>query len=152
MQESQVSLLMLLLTPVASFPVALAPTFTDSGLYLSFGQKRTVSSFALRGLRGGFVADAQQQIFAAARREASKTDSVSQKASVSTEFEVPPPAPGSTPLSLHNNCKRFYWRLAGNGASVLVIGVAGGSGGGKSVFCKKLKSIVSNICPTVVLR
>ncbi len=50
---------------------------------------------------------------------------------------------------------RFYsaiCHLAGNGASVLVIGVAGGSGGGKSVFCKKLKSIVSNICPTVVLR
>lgn len=41
---------------------------------------------------------------------------------------------------------------AGNGANVLVIGVAGGSGGGKSVFCKKLESIISGICPTVVLR
>ena len=103
--QSQFGLLMLLLTPVASFPVALAPTFTESNIYLSVRQKRTVSSFALRGLRGGFVADAQQHIFAAARREASKADLVSQKSSVSTEFEIPPPAPGFQSLSLQQHCK-----------------------------------------------
>ena len=108
MQASHVSLLMLLLTPVVSFPVAFTPTFTDSRLHLSFRQKRTVSSFALRGLRGGFVADAQQHIFAAARREASKTDLVSQKASVSTEFENPPPAPGSMPLSLQTTLQSDF--------------------------------------------
>eukprot|EP00292_Cryptomonas_paramecium_P023497 CAMPEP_0113697426 /NCGR_PEP_ID=MMETSP0038_2-20120614/22127_1 /TAXON_ID=2898 /ORGANISM="Cryptomonas paramecium" /LENGTH=150 /DNA_ID=CAMNT_0000620435 /DNA_START=21 /DNA_END=469 /DNA_ORIENTATION=- /assembly_acc=CAM_ASM_000170 len=39
----------------------------------------------------------------------------------------------------------------GAGSNVLVIGVAGGSGGGKSVFCKKLESIIREICPTIVL-
>jgi hypothetical protein len=111
MQASQVSLLMLLLTPVASFPVSLSPKFTDPSLFLSFPQRKPVSSFALRGLRGGFVADAQQHIFAAARQEASKADLVSQKASVSTEFEIPPPAPGATRFPLQ---KHFIAILLGN--------------------------------------
>ncbi|KAJ1492262.1 hypothetical protein T484DRAFT_1771912, partial [Baffinella frigidus] len=36
-------------------------------------------------------------------------------------------------------------------SNVLVIGVAGGSGGGKSVFCSKLEDLVNKICPTIVL-
>jgi uridine kinase len=39
----------------------------------------------------------------------------------------------------------------GSGANVLVIGVAGGSGGGKSVFCTKLENMMQKICPTVVI-
>jgi uridine kinase len=39
----------------------------------------------------------------------------------------------------------------GGGSRVLVIGVAGGSGGGKSVFCTKLEKLVQQICPTIVI-
>ena len=39
----------------------------------------------------------------------------------------------------------------GGSGHVLVIGVAGGSGGGKSVFCTKLESLVQQICPTIVI-
>eukprot|EP00288_Rhodomonas_lens_P001789 CAMPEP_0177736858 /NCGR_PEP_ID=MMETSP0484_2-20121128/25571_1 /TAXON_ID=354590 /ORGANISM="Rhodomonas lens, Strain RHODO" /LENGTH=506 /DNA_ID=CAMNT_0019250591 /DNA_START=155 /DNA_END=1674 /DNA_ORIENTATION=- len=39
----------------------------------------------------------------------------------------------------------------GRDSQVLVIGVAGGSGGGKSVFCTKLEAMLKDICPTVVL-
>mmetsp|Transcript_10392 Transcript_10392/g.20199 ORF Transcript_10392/g.20199 Transcript_10392/m.20199 type:complete len:402 (+) Transcript_10392:178-1383(+) len=39
----------------------------------------------------------------------------------------------------------------GADSQVLVIGVAGGSGGGKSVFCTKLEAMLEDICPTVVL-
>jgi len=39
----------------------------------------------------------------------------------------------------------------GAGENVLIIGVAGGSGGGKSVFCEKLEDMIRRICPTVVL-
>ena len=39
----------------------------------------------------------------------------------------------------------------GGGSNVLVIGVSGGSGGGKSVFCTKLEKLMEKICPVIVI-
>ncbi len=39
----------------------------------------------------------------------------------------------------------------GAGSNVMIIGVAGGSGCGKSVLCNKLETMISSHCPVIVL-
>ena len=97
MDMKKLSVLVLLVTPIISFPFSIAPGFVHVAK-LPLCSPRTVSSFALRGLRGGFVSDIQQQIFADARREAKASrpgELTSLKTSSGTEFEKAPPAPGT---------------------------------------------------------
>ena len=88
------NVVILLVTPVISFPLAIAPGSSGSTLLYT---SRRIARLPLLGLRGGFVSDIQQQIFADARRDAKvnrPTELTSLKKSASSEIESAPPAPG----------------------------------------------------------